>query len=72
MEAEARGASKEELSELLGSGRARLAIHEGNLDEGEIEVGQVSGLIRDIRPAGDVLRAMLDEYAAAVKRLPSV
>ncbi len=72
MEAEARGATKEELSELLGSGRARLAIHEGNLDEGEIEVGQVSGLIRDIRPAGDVLRAMLDEYAAAVKRLPSV
>jgi len=70
MEAEARGASKEELSELLGSGRARQAIHEGNLDEGEIEVGQVASLIRDIRPAGDVLRAMLDEYEAAMKRLP--
>ncbi|MNK84389.1 Nitronate monooxygenase [compost metagenome] len=71
MEAEARGASKEELTDLLGSGRARRAIHEGNLDEGEIEVGQVSSLIRDIRPAGDVLRSMLDEYAAAVKRLPT-
>jgi enoyl-[acyl-carrier protein] reductase II len=71
MEAEARGASKEELSELLGSGRARLAIHEGNLDEGEIEIGQVSGLIRDIRPAGEVLGSMLDEYAAAVRRLPA-
>lgn len=70
MDAEARGASKEELSELLGSGRARLAIHEGNLEEGEIEIGQVSGLIRDIRPAGDVLRAMLAEYEAAARRLP--
>jgi len=70
MEAEARGASKEELTDLLGSGRARRAIHEGNLDEGEIEVGQVSSLIRDIRPAGDVLRAMLDEYQQAVRRLP--
>ena len=70
--AEARGASKEELAELLGSGRARRAIHEGDLDAGEIEVGQVSGLIRDIRPAGDVLRGMLDEYAAAVRRLPTL
>ncbi len=72
MEAEASGASKEDLAELLGSGRARRAIHEGNLAEGEIEVGQVSGLIRDIRPAGDVIRAMLTEYEAAVKRLPAI
>jgi enoyl-[acyl-carrier protein] reductase II len=70
IEAEARGASKEELVDLLGSGRARQAIHEGNLDEGEIEIGQVSGLIRDIRPAGEVLRSMLAEYEAAVTRLP--
>lgn len=70
MEAEGRGASKEELSELLGSGRARLAIHEGNLDEGEIEIGQVASLIRAIKPAGDVLRDMVAEYAAAVSRLP--
>lgn len=68
--AEARGASKEELTELLGSGRARRAIHEGDLEGGEIEVGQVASLIRDIRPAGDVLRAMLSEYEQAVKRLP--
>lgn len=70
IDAEARGASKEELADLLGAGRARMAIHEGDLEEGEIEVGQVSALIRDIRPAAEVLREMLDEYAKTLKRLP--
>lgn len=70
--AESRGATKEELTALLGSGRARRAIHEGDLAGGEIEVGQVSSLIRDIRPAGDVLRSMLAEYQEAVRRLPTL
>ncbi len=70
MAAEARGASKEELTELLGSGRARLAMHEGKLDEGEIEIGQVSALIRDIPPAGHVVRLMVAEYEATKRRLP--
>lgn len=69
-EAEARGASKEELVELLGSGRARRAMHEGLLDEGEIEIGQVSSLIRDIPPAAEVVRRMVAEYEAAKGRLP--
>lgn len=68
--AEQRGATKEELIELLGSGRARLAMHEGKLDEGEIEIGQVSSLIHDIPPAGEVLRRMVAEYEAAKRRLP--
>ncbi|MNX63072.1 Nitronate monooxygenase [compost metagenome] len=69
-EAEARGATKEELAELLGSGRARLAMHEGNLEEGEIEVGQVSALIRDIPPAAEIVHRMIAEYEAAKRRLP--
>lgn len=69
-EAEARGATKEELAELLGSGRARLAMHEGNLDEGEIEVGQVSAMIRDVPPAAEIVRRMVAEYEAAKRRLP--
>ncbi|MBO9541011.1 nitronate monooxygenase [bacterium] len=68
--AEARGATKEELAELLGSGRARLAMHEGNLEEGEIEVGQVSALIRDIPPAAEIVQRMVAEYEAAKRRLP--
>lgn len=68
--AEARGASKEELIELLGSGRARLAMHEGMLDEGEIEIGQVSSLIGDIPPAGEIVRRLVSEYEAAKGRLP--
>lgn len=69
-EAERRGASKEELLELLGAGRARLAMHEGQLDEGEIEIGQVSALIHDLPPASEVVRRMILEYEAAKRRLP--
>lgn len=47
IEAENRGASKEELTNLLGKGRAKSAIFEGNLPEGEIEIGQVASLIKN-------------------------
>ena len=46
MEAEARGASADELRELLGRGRANLGIFEGDLENGELELGQVASLIR--------------------------
>lgn len=71
IEAERRGAGKEELAELLGHGRARRAMHEGDLDEGEIEIGQVSALISDIRPAAEVVNQMLSEYEATLARLPT-
>jgi enoyl-[acyl-carrier protein] reductase II len=60
--AEARGASVEELRELLGSRRARRGIFEGDLDEGELEIGQVSAAIRAIQPAGDILKEIWEEY----------
>lgn len=61
-EAEARGASKEELQTLLGRARAKAGMHEGNLDEGELEIGQVSALLHDILPAGDIVRTLWKEF----------
>jgi enoyl-[acyl-carrier protein] reductase II len=67
----ARGASKEELSELLGRGRAKKGMFEGDMEEGELEIGQVSATIRDIRPAGDMLRDMVMECKETLYRLGS-
>jgi enoyl-[acyl-carrier protein] reductase II len=67
----ARGASKEELSELLGRGRAKKGMFEGDMEEGELEIGQVSATIRDIRPAGDMLRDMVMECKEILYRLGS-
>ena len=61
-EAESRGASKEELSQLLGKGRSRKGIFEGNLDEGELEIGQVSALIRDIKPVSEIFNDIIMDF----------
>jgi enoyl-[acyl-carrier protein] reductase II len=60
--AEIKGASEEELKQLLGRGRAKKGMFEGNLEEGELEIGQVSALIHDIKPAAEVVRDMIAEY----------
>jgi enoyl-[acyl-carrier protein] reductase II len=54
-EAETRGASKEELNELLGRARAKKGMFEGDMEEGELEIGQVSALIKEMKPAGEVV-----------------
>jgi enoyl-[acyl-carrier protein] reductase II len=64
-ELENKGASKEELKELLGRGRAKLGMFEGNPDEGELEIGQVSALIDEIKPAGDIVKEMVEEFEKA-------
>ena len=53
--AENRGASHDELKQLLGRARAKKGMFEGNLEEGELEIGQVSALIREMKPAGEVV-----------------
>ncbi|MBL8995471.1 MAG: nitronate monooxygenase [Spirochaetia bacterium] len=63
--AENRGADADELNALLGKGRAKKGMFEGDLDEGELEIGQVASLIPGIMPAGDVVREILAEYEAA-------
>lgn len=60
------GATTEELTELLGRGRAKKGMFEGDLIEGELEIGQVSGLIEKIMPAAEVVEEILTEYRAAL------
>lgn len=68
-EAEARGASVEELRELLGKGRAKKGIFEGDLEAGELEIGQVAALFRDQQSAREVIEEMIRDFEAAKSRL---
>lgn len=65
--AELRGASKEELQKLLGRGRAKLGMFEGNLEEGELEIGQVSTLLDGILPAAEIVKNVRNEFAQALE-----
>jgi enoyl-[acyl-carrier protein] reductase II len=66
---EARGADENELGELLGRARAKRGMFEGDMDEGELEIGQVAAQVRDIPTADEVVQRMLAEYRAARERL---
>lgn len=66
-EAEARGASEEELRNLLGRGRAKKGMFEGDLEEGELEIGQVSALCKEILPAGQIVENTWNEFQQALQ-----
>lgn len=63
-DAEANGSDLEALSELLGRGRAKRGMFEGDLEEGELEIGQVSGTIDAIVPAAQVMEELVQGYHA--------
>lgn len=67
--AEQRGASNEEMLVLLGRARAKKGMFEGDLEEGELEIGQVSATIKNIRPAGEILNDLWLEYKHAKAQL---
>lgn len=67
--AEARGAGPEELTRLLGRARAKKGMFEGDLEEGELEIGQVSAFIREIKPAGEIVMELWREFMDARERL---
>ena len=67
--AESRGASREELSGLLGRGRSKAGMFEGDMEKGELEIGQVSALIDEIKPAGEIVREIMEEFETARKEL---
>lgn len=67
--AEKNGASSEQLKELLGSRRAKRGIFEGDLDEGELEIGQVAGLIHDIPSVAKLFERLLIEYKSSLNQL---
>lgn len=63
------GATKEELTQLLGRGRAKKGMFEGDLAEGELEIGQAAAHLNDILPAASIVHNMMQEYRAALHRL---
>lgn len=67
--AEQNGASKDELLEMLGKKREMKGIFEGDLDEGELEMGQSSGLVNEIKSVKDVVKDLLRQYDIAVSKL---
>ena len=67
--AELRGAGPEELSQILGKRRAKKGMFEGDLEEGELEIGQVSAMIRKIEPAAEIVQDIWQEFEQTKSRL---
>ncbi|MEI7485333.1 MAG: nitronate monooxygenase [Ignavibacteriota bacterium] len=65
-------ASVDGLKELLGKGRSKKGMFEGDLEEGELEIGQVSSLVKEIQPAGKVIEEIVKEYNEALGKLKMV
>ncbi len=61
-DAEYTGASIEELKKLLGHARAKKGMFNGDIDEGELEIGQVSGMINKLKPAGEIIKEIMGEF----------
>ena len=68
-EAEKRGASVDELRDLLGRGRAKLGIFEGDLFEGELEIGQAASMIKHLQPVSEVMKELVEDYNTALRRI---
>ena len=68
-EAEARGASAEELRGILGTAASKRGIFEGDIDNGELEIGQVASYIKDVRPVSEIMDALVSEYEECRRRL---
>lgn len=66
------GASVEELKNLLGRARAKKGMFEGDLVEGELEIGQIAGLIHSIKPAGEIVKEIIDEFDLMRKRISNL
>lgn len=65
------GASKEELQVLLGRGRAKKGMFEGDLNQGELEIGQVSAQINEIESAGEIIEKMIQDFNISISELQS-
>ena len=67
-----RQGTPEELAAHLGRGRAKKGMFEGDLDAGELEVGQVSAMIRSVKPAGEIVNEMIEEFNQAAQQLTNL
>jgi enoyl-[acyl-carrier protein] reductase II len=70
--AEDKGASQHELSQLLGKGRSKQGMFLGDISEGELEIGQASSMITDIKPALEIINEIWEEYIEAKRRLSNM
>ena len=68
-EAEKRGASADELKEIIGKGRAKKGIFEGDLFDGELEIGQGASLIKELKPVKEVMNELIHDYNLALRRM---
>ncbi len=69
---EDRGATTEELRELLGRGRSKKGIFEGDLSEGELEIGQIASHIKEVLPAAEVVKQIMEGFHKTVRRLSAL
>jgi enoyl-[acyl-carrier protein] reductase II len=69
---EKQGASKEALAERLGKGKAKLGMFEGDMENGELEIGQVTAMIESIMPAADIVKEIWNDFQAGVGHLKSL
>lgn len=69
--AESEGASVEDLKQLLGRGRAKKGMFEGNLHEGELEIGQIASTIHEMKPVKDIIKELVEDYQLAVLKIPN-
>lgn len=65
----AKAPTTNQLKELLGRARAKKGMFEGDLEEGELEIGQIAGLIHEIKPAAEILREMISDFEAAKREV---
>ena len=60
-------ATVDELTDLLGRARAKRGMFEGDMQDGELEIGQVSAIIKELKPAGDIVKEVWEEFVATAK-----
>lgn len=72
MELYTQNPSKEDLIQLLGRARAKRGMFEGDLEEGELEIGQIAGLIHNIKPAAEIVSEIISEYKQVKKEVANL
>jgi enoyl-[acyl-carrier protein] reductase II len=70
--AEERGAGIDEIKEILGRARAKKGMFEGDLDEGELEIGQVSANINEIKPAGEIVQEIWTDFIKTQQQIAAI
>lgn len=70
--AESRGASKEEMQQILGRARAKLGMFEGDMEEGELEIGQIAGIIHEVKTVHAIVNEIVAEFNEANSRLSTL